>query len=135
MKDAAIEKLSQSSQPKGAVLRSAKEAVDETLIKWHISDNQLRDLFIEAMQSYASQQCAEKDKEIAELKKQPEVSEDRMKVLRSIVHTFPPLVNFDDFKVWVSENPGAQKLISQLFEPQPVQGEKKDFGGAYSVIP
>jgi hypothetical protein len=67
MKDAAIEKLSQSSQPKGA--EEVKEGVIEELWnKFSIEYNEMSyEGFQKAMQSYASQQLSEKDKEIGSL--------------------------------------------------------------------
>jgi hypothetical protein len=180
-------KAEKSSQPKGADegAGSAGEVLAEVIGEVLYSELTRRSampqypttqlqLILKAMQSYASQQCAEKDKEIAELKKQPEVSEveyelvkeiikdwyahlpqvseedieestkevmqafanqkeqmvseDRLKVLEKIaekyaVWTMRKSRSFTDFETWKTETPEAQQLISQLFEPQPVQGE------------
>jgi hypothetical protein len=132
MKDAAIEKLQSISQPKGAEesweeMRKALNCMEGS--DWDIFC--MKNNIYAAMQSFASQQCAEKDKEIAELKKsqQPEVSEDRMKVLDILLFDFgddyfrqggpKSLFSFSDWR----KKPKVQKLYSQLFEPQPVQGE------------
>jgi hypothetical protein len=69
MKDAAIEKLQSISQPKGAEesweeMRKALNCMEGS--DWDIFC--MKNNIYAAMQSFASQQCAEKDKEIAELK-------------------------------------------------------------------
>jgi hypothetical protein len=237
--------LSQSSQPKGAEegAGSAEEVLAEVIGEVLYSELTRRSampqypttqlqLILKAMQSYASQQCAEKDKEIAELKaavsKQDEMigrltrerdnlrdTEDKRQEwldkaksdfgvhrntsfdevwaktlsaykenenlkaelkksqqpevnrLGEIVGTFPDLPPYEKdnttqqqpevsedwknkFREFCASHEGnksgdlrvmhVEAVINwiernQLFEPQPVQGEKKDFGGSYSVIP
>jgi hypothetical protein len=106
--------LSQSSQPKGAEesweeMRKALNCMEGS--DWDIFC--MKNNIYAAMQSFASQQCAEKDKEIAELKKsqQPEVSEDR-NPFAELLKTCSPeeLLAFQGTKITRSE-------------PQPVQGE------------
>jgi hypothetical protein len=110
--------LSQSSQPKGAeevaykcFIEHVGGIIDESLEEFSVSF--ANTWFKKAMQSYASQQLSEKDKEIAELKKsqQPEVSEDR-NPFAELLKTCSPeeLLAFQGTKITRSE-------------PQPVQGE------------
>jgi hypothetical protein len=142
----AMKALEQSSQPKGAeegetVEAMVKYGIPETdakkiVEKSRIWNDEIYPHYLKgaifgykkAMQSYASQQLSEKDKEIAELKKsqQPEVSEDKMKVLDILLFDFGDdyfrqggpnsLFSFSDWR----KKPKVQKLYSQLFEPQPV---------------
>jgi hypothetical protein len=111
--------LSQSSQPKGAeevaykcFIEHVGGIIDESLEEFSVSF--ANTWFKKAMQSYASQQLSEKDKEIAELKKsqQPEVSEDR-NPFAELLKTCSPeeLLAFQGTKITRSE-------------PQPVQGER-----------
>jgi hypothetical protein len=96
---------------------------------------ELKPKLVAALQSYASQQLSEKDKEIAELKKsqQPEVSEDRIRMLSTLLHLFwsykiDTKHGAETSIVWdYLHTEEAQKLISQLFEPQPVSKDKHPF--------